>query len=121
MAGALPGLLRPGSGAPLDLTLTNLEDRDLLIASLTVEVAAVSGPQTSPTQGCDPDDFSVEQFSGAPGFTLPAAGSADLGELGFEPSEWPRVSMLNLPINQDGCKGASVSLSFSGTATEATP
>jgi len=121
IAGSLPGLLIPGSGAPLDLTLTNLEDRDLLISSLTVEVAAVNGPRTSPTQGCEPDDFSVEQFSGAPDFMLPASGTADLSGLGFEPSEWPAVSMLNRPVNQDGCKGASLSLSFSGTATEATP
>jgi hypothetical protein len=28
--------------------------------------------------------------------------------------------MLNRPVNQDGCKGASLSLSFTGTADEAT-
>jgi hypothetical protein len=121
IAGALPNLLTPGTGEPLDLTLTNLESTDLVIANLNVRVASVSGPQRSSTHTCDPEDFSVEQFSGTPGFTLPAGSSADLGELGFEPSEWPTVSMLNRPVNQDGCKGASLSLSFTGTADEATP
>jgi hypothetical protein len=121
IAGALPHLLTPGTGEPLDLTLTNLESTDLTIANLNVQVASVSGPQQSSTRTCDPDDFTVEQFSGTPGFTLPAASSADLAELGFAPSEWPTVSMLDRPVNQDGCKGASLSLSFTGTADEATP
>jgi hypothetical protein len=120
IAGALPQLLTPGTGEALDLTLTDLESTDLVIASLNVQVSAVSGPQRDLTHTCDPEDFSVEQFSGAPGFTLPAAGSVDLGELGFSPSQWPRVSMLDRPVNQDGCKGASLTLTFTGTATEAT-
>jgi hypothetical protein len=121
IAGALPHLLTPGTGEPLDLTLTNLESTDLTITNLNVKVASVSGPQSSSTHTCDPGDFSIEQFSEVPGFTLSAASSADLGELGFAPSEWPTVSMLDRPVNQDGCKGASLSLSFTGTADEATP
>jgi hypothetical protein len=121
IAGALPHLLTPGTGEPLDLTLTNLESTDLTITNLNVRVASVSGPQSNSTHTCDPGDFSVDQFSGTPGFTLSAAGSADLGELGFAPSEWPAVSMLDRPVNQDGCKGASLSLSFTGTADEVTP
>jgi hypothetical protein len=121
IAGTLSDLLTPGSGEPLDLTLTNLQNTDLLIASLSVEVASVSGPLTDATHPCDAGDFSVGQFTGAPGFKLPASSSADLSELGFDPGEWPTVSMLNRPVNQDGCKHASLSLSFTGTATEATP
>jgi hypothetical protein len=121
ISGALPHLLTPGTGEPLDLTLTNLESTDLTITNLNVEVASVSGPQSSSTHTCDPGDFSIEQFSGVPGFTLSAASSADLGELGFAPSEWPTVSMLDRPVNQDGCKGASLSLSFTGTADGVTP
>jgi hypothetical protein len=120
IAGVLPHLLTPGTGEPLDLTLTNLEATDLVIANLNVRVTAVNGPQRNSTHTCDPEDFSIEQFSGTPGFTLPAASSADLGDLGFGPSEWPTVSMLNRPVNQDGCKGASLSFAFSGTANEAT-
>jgi hypothetical protein len=117
--GTLPNLLTPGTGEPLDLTLTNLESTDLLIANLSVRVTGASGPQTDLTHACGSEDFSVEQFSGAPDFTLPASSSAQLSELGFDPTEWPTVSMLDRRVNQDGCQGASVALSFTGTATEA--
>jgi len=121
IAGGLPDPLTPGTAAPLDLTLANQESVDLSISSLSVQVAGISGPQTDPTHPCSASDFSVVQFSGAPGFTLPASSTASLSELGFTPAQWPEVSMLNLPVNQDGCKQASLSLSFSGAATEATP
>jgi hypothetical protein len=121
IAGVLPNPLTPGTGEPLDLRLTNLENVDLQIASLSVRVAGISGPQTDPGHSCDSEDFVVGQFAGAPGFTLPASSSADLGELGIDPSYWPTISMLDLAVNQNGCKGASLALSFSGTATEVTP
>jgi hypothetical protein len=121
IAGVLPHPLTPGAAAPLDLTLVNQESIDLSISGLSVQVASISGPQTDPTHPCSASDFSVEQFSETPGFTLPASSTVSLSELGFTPTEWPEVSMLNLPVNQDGCKQASLSLSFSGTATEATP
>lgn len=121
IAGALPNLLTPGTAAPLDLTLVNRESVDLSISSLSVQVAGAGGPQTDPTHPCSASDFSIVQFSGAPGFTLPASSTTSLSELGFTPAQWPEVSMLNLPVNQDGCKQASLSLSFSGAATEATP
>lgn len=121
IAGALPYPLTPGAAAPLDLTLVNQESIDLSISSLSVRVASISGPQMDPTHPCSTSDFSVEQFSETPGFTLPASSTASLSELGFTPVQWPEVSMLNLPVNQGGCKQASLSLSFSGTATEATP
>jgi hypothetical protein len=121
IAGTLPSLLRPGSGEPLDLTLTNLESADLSIASLEVEVTGAGGPRIDGAHTCGSEDFSVEQFSGVPGFILPASSSADLGELGFDRTEWPTVSMLDRSVNQDGCQGASIALSFTGTATEASP
>jgi hypothetical protein len=120
VTGSLTSPLTPGTGERLDLTLTNRESTDLAIANLRVQVAAVNGPQRDSVHPCEPDDFSVEQFSGASGFRLPAASSAELGELGFDRSEWPTVSMLDRPVNQDGCKGATLSLSFTGSATEAT-
>lgn len=121
IAGALLDPLTPGAAEPLDLTLANQESTDLSISSLTVDVAGADGPQTDPGHPCGAADFSVEQFSGPLGFTLPASSSASLSELGFAPEEWPQVSMLNLPVNQDGCKQASLALSFTGTAVEATP
>ncbi|HEX3172802.1 MAG TPA: hypothetical protein VHQ43_01115 [Solirubrobacterales bacterium] len=119
--GALPNPLTPGTAASLDLTLVNRESADLSISSLNVQVASVNGPQSDLAHPCSANDFSVEQFSGAPGFTLAASSTASLDELGFTPEEWPEVTMLNLPVNQDGCKQASLTLAFVGAATEGTP
>lgn len=121
IAGALGAPLTPGTGQPLDLTLINLENTDLVISSLVVEVASVDAPESDLHHACGTDDFAVEQFSGATGFTLPALTTVSLGALGFTTSEWPQVSMLDLPVNQDGCKAASFSLAFAGTATEVAP
>lgn len=121
IAGSLGAPLTPGTGQPLDLALTNLESTDLSISSLTVEVASVSAPESDLSHTCGAGDFAVEQFSGATGFTLPALSRVSLGELGCAASELPQVSMLDLPVNQDGCKVASFSLAFAGTATEVTP
>jgi hypothetical protein len=121
IAGALADSLTPGTAAPLDLTLANQEGTDLAITTLSIEVASVSGPHTDATHPCSANDFSVAQFSGASGFTLPASSTSTLSELGFAPAEWPQVSMLNLRANQDGCKQASLTLAFAGTATEEAP
>jgi hypothetical protein len=120
IAGEVPAALTPGVGEPLNLTLTNLETKDLSIIGLTVTVASVGGPRSSPTLPCGDRDFSVQQFSGPTGFTLPAGGTTSLGELGFAPAQWPQVAMRNLPLNQNGCQGASLVLTFSGSASEET-
>lgn len=121
ISGNLPGVLTPGSEAPLDLSLTNLESADLSITDLAVRVAGVSAPRSDALHPCTPEDFSIVQFSGSPGFTLPASRTATLAELGFSPAEWPRVTMLDSVANQDGCKSASLRLGFTGTATEGSP
>ena len=121
ISGALSDLLTPGAGEPLDLELTNRESTDISISSLSVDLASAAGPQASAAHPCRPADFLIGQFSGGLGFTLPASSSASLSELGFRPAEWPEVSMLNLLVNQDGCKQASLDLSFSGTANEVSP
>lgn len=120
IAGEVPVALAPGSSEPLDLTLTNLERKDLSITGLTVMLASVGGPRSSPTLPCGDRDFSVQQFSGTTGFTLPAGATTSLSQLGFTPAQWPQVAMRNLPLNQNGCQGASLVLSFSGSAGEET-
>jgi hypothetical protein len=40
------------------------------------------------------------------------AGTSDLAKLGVPAASWPRLTMLNRSVNQDGCKGAVVRLRF---------
>jgi hypothetical protein len=118
IAGALPGLLIPGSEAPLDLSLTNREDADLSISALTVRVAVVSAPRSDALHPCSPADFSVAQLSGTQGLTLPTSETATLTELGVSAAQLPRITMVDSAANQNGCKSASLQLAFTGTATK---
>lgn len=121
ISGNLSDPLTPGIGHPLNLSLANLESADISIIDLEVRVASVSGLQGVQGRPCSVSDFAVRQFSGAFGFTVPGSSSASLEALGFTPSEMPEVSMRDLPVNQDNCKGASLTLGFSGTATRESP
>jgi hypothetical protein len=115
--GDLPSTLSPGSGEPLDLTLTNPGSADLSISRLDVRVDAVTAPRADSTHPCTPDDFIVQQFSGAYGFVLPGSGETSLSALGIPSSEWPNVGMLNTALDQDGCMSAHLTLGFAGSGS----
>jgi hypothetical protein len=114
--GTLPGALIPGMATPLDLTLSNPGSATRILG-LDVDLSGVIAPQADATHPCTVDDFSVTQFSGSYGFTLPSSSTRTLGQLGFPSGRWPVIAMLNRPVNQDGCKGASLELSYSGAST----
>lgn len=116
ISGDLSGVLEPGLTVPLDLVLTNPGPVGLTVSSLEVGVAGVDAPLADATYPCTVEDFSVTQFSGVYGFTLPASSTSSLSGLGLPPEEWPGVTMVNRPVNQNGCKGATVEFDFTGTA-----
>jgi hypothetical protein len=115
MSGSLPSLLTPGSGGTLPLTVTNPYDFPLRVWSLRVTVLAAT---TLP--GCDgAANLQVTQSnaaSGALSITIPALASVTLPAQG---ATAPVVTMRDLPSNQDACKNAAFTLSFSGTGTRA--
>ncbi|HMA47372.1 MAG TPA: hypothetical protein VKP11_09255 [Frankiaceae bacterium] len=116
IAGDIGSLLQPGETAPLDLTLTNPNDRPIRVTSLSVAIATVTAPHASVARPCGVADFVVAQLPGAASFTIPAHSSRTLTALGLAPSSMPSLSMVNSAANQDGCKGATVGLSYGGTA-----
>jgi hypothetical protein len=116
IAGNLATPLEPGIGAPLDLALTNPGTTEISVSGLQVGVSSIEAPRASASYPCTSDDFSVAQFSGAYGFTIPGSSTRTLSELGFSEAQLPQVAMPNRPINQNGCKGASLQFDFTGTA-----
>lgn len=114
IAGDLARPLEPGAAVPLDLALSNPGATVLTISALGVRIAGVSAPRASTRFACGPDDFSVTQFSGAYGFTLAPSSTTRLSGLGVAPAQWPQVAMPDRPVNQNGCKGASLRFAFSG-------
>jgi hypothetical protein len=111
------GNLLPGQPQPLDLSLTNPNTTTLAVSNLTVSVRTVSAPHATAALPCTPADFAVSQFSGTYPLTVGASATSTLADLGIPSAQWPQVSIIDRPRDQDGCKGATVTLAYSGTAT----
>jgi hypothetical protein len=116
ISGDLDSPLEPGTSGPLDLELSNPGSRTLFITELAVSIENVEAPRATPGRPCDEDDFQIVQYSGAYGFGLTGGADSTLSELGASGSQLPRVRMTNRAVNQDGCKGATLSLEYSGSA-----
>lgn len=114
IAGALPGALSPGSSQPLLLTISNPFDFALRVTSLTVTVRPGSSQA-----GCDgPSNLVVTQSNtsgGSVSIVVPPRGSVTLPAQG---ATTPTVAMLDLPTNQDACKGATFFADYSGAGVQ---
>jgi hypothetical protein len=116
IAGSVSGLA-PNVTKPLDLMLSNRSGSDLWVFSLTTAIGAVNAPNATPALPCTAADFSIHQYSGLlPLLLLPARSSTSLSARGLAQATWPSVTMLNRPVNQNGCKGATLMFSYGGTA-----
>jgi hypothetical protein len=111
--------MAPGASAPVNLRLTNSAPHSISVTRLTVSIHAVDAPRSDATHPCTVGDFALRQSP--PGLTVrvAASSSSTLLELGTSRVEWPQVEMLDTPRNQDGCKGAFVTLDFRAFATQA--
>lgn len=106
--------LAPGSEpAAIDLRLTNPFGAPMTVTGLGVALDATD------VAGCGIDNYAVVPYDGPPALVVPAHSTRSLSQLGVPREDWPQVRMLNLPTNQDQCKGAVVQLSYSGTGNGA--
>lgn len=111
ISGDLTGLLYPGAPAqPVAVTLTNPSGDPIYVTALQLNVTGSSAA------GCDPGtNLAVTQapISQDAFVLVPANGSVTLPAQGVAA---PTIRMINLPVNQDACKHATFSLSYSGSA-----
>jgi hypothetical protein len=115
IAGRPAGRLAPGSGAPIDLRLTNRRHFAVRVTRLVVSVRAIAGHR-----GCGLGaNFRIVPFRGRYPITLPAGRSRTLAQLGYPAGRWPRVEMRETGRNQDACAGARLALAYSGRARRA--
>jgi hypothetical protein len=111
VAGNVTAPLAPSLARPLAITVTNPNGVPIEVTTLSVAVAAGSS-----NAGCDgPSNLKVTQsnISSANALTVPANGHVTL------PSgtvRAPEVLMLDLPVNQNACKGATFKFTYSGSA-----
>lgn len=110
-----PGALSPGASASLDLKISNPINKPLSLTNISVAVAGVTRTADAVSRNlpCTPADFTVTQYSGPYPLAVPAKGGS-LSELAGGQS-LPRVGMLDTSTNQDGCKGATLQLAYSGS------
>lgn len=113
------GELYPGAAAePLDLSLTNPNGHAIALTSLTVSLKSITLSASPRSPGrCTTGDFQIAQFSGSLPISVGAGRTVTLYQLGFPAAEMPEIRMVDQPYNQDGCQGARLSFSYSGTAT----
>jgi hypothetical protein len=103
--------LAPQASVPLELWFTNPNSVDFVVTDLTAEISGVHAPGA-----CGPADFEVSQFSGGYGFVVSGLRRTSLSQLGIATAQWPHLTMMNRPVNQDGCRNALVTLRFTGKA-----
>ncbi|WP_207005897.1 hypothetical protein [Nocardioides aromaticivorans] len=107
-------VLAPGSEpAAIDLRLTNPFGAPMTVTALGVDLTSTDKP------GCTTANYAVAGYAGPFPLTIPANSTRSLSSLGVPRAQWPSVRMLNLPTNQDACKGAVVQLAYTGAGNGA--
>ena len=109
--------ISPGVRAPLDLVFTNPHDLAMSVTDLRVTLRGVRAPNADDGHPCAIGDFSVDQASSRLAFSLASRSTSKLSSLGIPRAKQPQVGMLNRSVNQDGCKGASLTLRYTASGT----
>jgi hypothetical protein len=112
--GGSVGDLHPGSPAAVNLTLTNPSSQTLGISSLSVSIQRITAPNATAALPCTISDFSIRQFAGSLPLVVAPRSARTLAQLGVPAAQWPQVTVLDRRVDQDGCKGASLTLTYRG-------
>lgn len=118
ISGRVEGVIAPGTTAPLNLSFENPNDFPLALGDVAVTVDDIEAPQADERHPCSVDDYAVRQIAGDVVLMIGGEGLEDLRELGLARDHWPALRMVDRPLNQDGCKGATLTLSYEATGTE---
>jgi hypothetical protein len=113
--GNVAELISPGVKANIDLKFSNPHDFAVAVTAVGVTVREVSAPNADVTHRCAIGDFVVDQASGSAEILLAARSTSTLSGLGIARARWPRVGMRDRSVNQDGCKGASLTLAYTAS------
>lgn len=121
IGGNLTALLYPGAPAQqLNLTFNSTNSGNggsgvngTQVSNLTVAITSITGGSNLPT-ACVAGDFKITQIpAGAYPFYIPD-GTNSLSSL-IPAADLPTIQMIDNGTNQDGCEGATVHLSYTGT------
>ncbi|MCU1495313.1 MAG: hypothetical protein JWO62_3077 [Acidimicrobiaceae bacterium] len=107
--GSISGLLPGGGSQPIEYSIDNTSTGNQDVTGVTVAIASITAPAAVGGLTCTSPDFTLTQPNTVPGdiaakttYTSAPSGAS--------------ISMNDTASNQDGCKGATVNLSFTATA-----
>lgn len=115
ITGDLTAPVTPGNSIPLDLAVSNEHERVMTVSQLSITIDEVVAPNARPDLPCSVADFTIEQAAPDFEFTVEPQATSSLSETVVKREAWPRVGMHNTSSNQDGCKGASVTLAYAAS------
>lgn len=105
--------LKPGTSSPLEIVLTNNHSMTVEVSRLEVTILDVDAPNAGDDHPCSAKDYEITQSRSLMVFEVPPRSSVPLSTTALDSANWPRVSMLYLGTNQNGCHGASLTLGYS--------
>jgi hypothetical protein len=115
ITGSLDGTLLPGTGGGVDVTLHNPNSVPITVSGVVASVSSVTAPNATASLPCTDADFSPVAMLGT--VVVPAGATETLSQLGMTAANFPQLNMINSSTSQDGCSGASLGLTWTGTAT----
>lgn len=113
IAGDPVALLSPGATVPLNVSFSNNTNKSLAVNRLSVRIAGITQTQevVAAALPCTSADYRITDYSGSYPLAIPA-GPSSLQSAGIPPANWPKITMMDTPLNQDGCKGATLQLAY---------
>jgi hypothetical protein len=116
VTGTVNGLLAPGISRAVDLQISNPQNKSIAVTNLSMEISQVvrTSAAVAANLPCTAADYQVTQYSGAYPLTV-EPGTRSLSGLGVAQAKWPQIKMLDTNKLQDGCKGATLQLTYTGT------
>lgn len=113
LGGEVTEVIAPGVFVPLDLEISNPNSHALAISGVVVTVSAVNAPNATTQLPCTVKDFDVKPAAKGASIVVAAKSTTTLSRLGVPSTSWPQVGMVLDPKrNQNGCKGAALTLTY---------
>ena len=116
VSGSVSGLLAPGVSRAVDLQINNTNNKSIAVTNLSVSIGQVvrTPAAVAANLPCTAADYQLTQYTGAYPLSV-EPGNRSLSSLNVPQGKWPQLKMLDTAQLQDGCKGATIQLVFTGT------
>ncbi|GAB3261584.1 hypothetical protein [Nocardioides dilutus] len=101
----------PGTSSRIGLRFVATSSRTVVLHRVRVRIISIEAPNADATHPCSRADFRIRQMEPRM-LQVPRGRVTTLWDLGVRRREWPRLTMINRPVNQDGCKGARLTLGY---------